>query len=311
VRGRPRRFCPHCEAEESIGPGEDLWPRAWRCARCGQGLPQARSFVALAPEIDDEHDGFDLANFDFLPEIEAEHFWFVSRNELISWLTRRFAPAPARALEVGCGTGFVLFALRDALPKTRLVGSELHTLGLQTARKRHGDAVELFQMDARQTHLAESVDLVGAFDVLEHIPQDEAVLAEIFRVLAPGGVLIATVPQHPWMWSAEDDLAKHQRRYCRGELARKAAAAGLEPVYQTSFTTLAFPLMVASRLLARLKATSRTLAEQTEAEFELSPGLSRVLLALARLEQVLRKCGVPLPFGGSQVLVARRPIEKT
>src|SRR6185436_16704781 len=107
--------------------------------------------------------------------------------------------------------------------------------------------------------LAGAVDLVGAFDVLEHIAEDGAVLAEIARSLRPGGVLIATVPQQPWMWSPTDELAHHRRRYRRGELAAKARAAGLRPLHQSSFTALAFPLMVAARLVERARPTRRSL----------------------------------------------------
>lgn len=303
---RPRRICAACGAETQLAADEDLWPKDGRCDSCSYALPEANGFVSLAPHLDDVSEGFDLKNFDLLPDLEAKHFWFVGRNELIGWLVRRYAPDAARALEIGCGTGFALYALRDALPRARLAGSELHSAGLLTARARHGESVELFQMDARKSGLVDAIDLIGAFDVLEHIPEDEAVLAEIRRMLKPGGIFIATVPQHPWAWSTTDDLAHHQRRYRIGELARKATAAGLEPVYQTSFTVLAFPLMVASRLVALMRRTPRTLEEQTAAEYVLSPTTSRAMLVLSRLEHVLRKLGLPMPFGGSQVLVARR-----
>jgi SAM-dependent methyltransferase len=220
---------------------------------------------------------------------------------------RRHAPTAQRVLEIGCGTGFVLSALRQALPAARITGSELHSRGLAAARRRHGDAVELIQMDARRCHLAETADLVGAFDVLEHIPQDGAVLEEIVRILRPGGILIATVPQHPWMWSTADDLAHHQRRYRRGELALKARAAGLQPIYQSSFVTLAFPLMVAMRLLERLRPTRQSLEAISETHLNVNPAVNGVLRRLGRLEQGLRRAGLPLPFGGSQVVVACKP----
>jgi len=158
-------------------------------------------------------------------------------------------------------------------------------------------------MDARHCHLREALDLVGAFDVLEHIAEDGDVLAEIARMLKPGGILIATVPQHPWLWSASDDYAHHQRRYRRGELAEKARSAGLKPLYQSSFTTLAFPMMVAARLMP----TRRSLEDISEHQLRLHPAVNWILLRLARLEHGLRRAGLPLPFGGSQILVARRP----
>jgi SAM-dependent methyltransferase len=307
ARPLPRRLCPCCGDDSGIDENGALWPRGWRCSACGFHAATVDDFVQLAPEFDEVDEGFDLELFNLLAPLEAKHFWFVSRNELIRWLVERHAPSAHRVLEIGCGTGFVLHALRAALPQARIAGSELHSQGLRTARERHGEGVELFQMDARRSGLADVLDLVGAFDVLEHIREDEAVLCEIGRMLKPGGVLIATAPQHPWMWSATDDMAHHQRRYRVGELARKATTAGLEKIYNTSFTTLAFPLMVASRLWARGKNVPPTLQQQTEAEYILSPTATKSMLTLSRIEQRLRTVGVPLPFGGSQVLVARRP----
>ncbi|HYD08043.1 MAG TPA: class I SAM-dependent methyltransferase [Reyranella sp.] len=302
-----QRLCPNCGAPSPIAPRDALWPLAWRCASCGYTLPRATGFAQLASALDETNEGFDLEGIDPLATVDEDHFWFGNRNELVRWLVRRHAPAARRVLEIGCGTGFVLSALRQALPAARITGSELHSRGLAAARRRHGEAVELIQMDARHCHLAESVDLVGAFDVLEHIPQDSAVLEEIARVLKPGGILIATVPQHPWMWSTADDLAHHQRRYRLGELARKARTAGLQPLYQSSFVALAFPLMVAMRLFERLRPIKPSIEAISETHLNVNPAVNGVLRGLGRLEQGLRRAGLPLPFGGSQVLVARRP----
>ncbi len=110
-------------------------------------------------------------------------------------------------------------------------------------------------MDARTSSLRNALDLVGAFDVLEHIPEDDRVLAEIHRMLKPGGVLIATVPQHQWLWSPVDEHAHHCRRYAVGELAKKARLVGFKTKYETSFGSLTLPFMVIDRL--RAKATKQ------------------------------------------------------
>jgi SAM-dependent methyltransferase len=194
--------------------------------------------VQLAPALDGVQSGYDSAAFGLLAGVEERHFWFVARNALIGWLVARFAPTALRVLEIGCGTGFVLKTLAETLPEAHLAGSELQTAGLAHARMRHGERIELLQMDARHPGLDAALDLVGAFDVLEHIPEDDAVLAALTRALRPGGILMASVPQHPFLWSTADDLAHHQRRYRRGELAAKCRAVGLEIVTTTSFVTL-------------------------------------------------------------------------
>jgi SAM-dependent methyltransferase len=297
-----QRICFKCGAASEIASGEDLWPKRWQCRACGSRLTESRGFVQLAPNLDTLNTGFDVGDFDALAQIEPTHFWFVARNELIEWLVRRFVGNVSRAMEIGCGTGYALRALRHALPSAKLIGTELHSNGLVHARARHADDVELIQMDARCTGLREAVDLIGAFDVLEHIPDDEDVLRNIFHALKPGGTLIATVPQHPWMWSAEDERAHHQRRYRIGELAQKAERAGLVSLYRSSYVALAFPLMALSRL-----TRGSTQDGCADAEFHISSAANYTLLAVCRAEHLLRRIGLNFPFGGSQVLVAQRP----
>jgi ubiquinone/menaquinone biosynthesis C-methylase UbiE len=304
------RFCPLCGTAVAIDRDESLWPASWVCRACDHVIARPNDIPQLAPSLDQTYDGFAYENFALLAAAEERSFWFQSRNELIRWLVQRYAPRAESVLEIGCGTGFALRALRQALPTARIAASELHSVGLATARQRHGSDVELIQMDARRCHLSDALDLVGAFDVLEHIPEDDRVLAEIARILKPGGILLATVPQHPWMWSTADDLALHQRRYRRGELALKARGAGLQPLYSSSFTTLAFPFMVASRMRGRLQKHKQSLAELADSQFDMPAAGNGLLLALARVEHLLRRMGVPLPFGGSQVLVARRPAQQ-
>jgi SAM-dependent methyltransferase len=303
------RHCRHCGVSDVMTGEGPLWPPEWVCGACGSGLAVKDGFVQLAPELDEGDLGYDTDSFEFLKKVESRHFWFKSRNTLIAWLVSRHAPRAQRVMEIGCGTGFVLNALKDALPQAVICGSELHSKGLVIARSRHGASVELIQMDARQTGLTNAVDLVGAFDVLEHIEEDEAVLTECARTLRPGGILIATVPQHRFMWSAQDEIAHHVRRYGRGELARKAESAGLETLYESSFVTLAFPLMAASRLLRGRGGGAQDDRSKVEAEFRLPAAANGVMLALQTAEHALRRAGVRFPFGGSQVLVARKPGE--
>lgn len=304
------RICPACGASSIIRENENLWPSNWVCVACDETLTNAHGFPLLAPSLDEVDEGFDLDTFPLLAEVESRHFWFRSRNELIRWLIRKYSPGARRVLEIGCGTGFALHALRDALPTAAIAGSELHSRGLLTAKLRHGSAVELFQMDARQGHLTNALDLIGAFDVLEHIPEDQEVLGQIARMLKPGGILIATVPQHTWMWSTADDIAFHQRRYRRGELATKATKAGLQTLYTSSFVTLAFPLMMASRIFERMRPQNLSLAELCAKEYRISDAANASLLGLCKIEHHLRRVGLPLPFGGSQILIAQRGLTR-
>jgi len=87
-------------------------------------------------------------------------------------------------------------------------------------------------MDARALPARNALDLVGAFDVIEHIVEDEAVLREVHAVLVNGGGFIAAVPQHPFLWSDLDDISGHVRRYTRPILVESVALAARD-IFQT------------------------------------------------------------------------------
>jgi SAM-dependent methyltransferase len=246
---------------------------------------------------------FDPSYFASLAAAEKDHFWFRARNRLLVWALERYFPNAASFLEVGCGTGFVLTGIRDAFPDLRLVGGEYYGAGLPFAHERL-PGVELTQLDARELPFEDEFDVVGAFDVIEHIDEDERVLAEIARALRPGGGLLLTVPQHPWLWSHADDRAMHKRRYRRAELVDKARGAGFEVLRATSFVSLLLPVMTASRVLARRRDTADC---DPMAEFEIPSALNRAFEAVLGLERALIRAGVSLPVGGSLLLIARLP----
>jgi SAM-dependent methyltransferase len=248
-----------------------------------------------------EAGGFDPGSFEHLAALEEGSFWFRGRNEIILWALDRYAPDAASMLELGCGTGFVLDGVHRARPQMRLVGSELFEEGLVHARRRLPD-VELVQLDARQMPYRDEFDVIGAFDVLEHIDDDQGVLTGCVQALRPGGTLVISVPQHPWMWSPADDYAHHVRRYTRRELRRKLAAAGLDVLRMTSFVTILLPAMAVSRVLQRGDAE----AYDPVGEHERAARLRRPLEATLRAERALIRRGISLPAGGSLLAIARQ-----
>ncbi len=255
----------------------------------------------FAPELADTVSGVDPKFFDQLVGLEAEHFWFVARNELIVGLANKFFPGARRLLEIGCGTGFVLRALAASRRWERLVGSELHPSGLVYARRRLPPEVELVQMDARDIPAAGVFDLTGAFDVIEHISEDEAVLRELRVATQTGGGIIVAVPQHPWLWSRADDIAYHQRRYRRGELEAKLARNGFEVLFSSSFTALLLPLMAASRLSGGAGGHD----DDGFHEFRLNHHVNNALTGILRAEVRLTLMGWKWPAGGSRIVVGR------
>jgi SAM-dependent methyltransferase len=203
-------------------------------------------------------------------------------------------------LEVGCGAGFVLTAVREAFPGLELTGTDVSTERLAHARDRL-PGVRLIELDALEPP-PHTFDVVCAFDVLEHIPDDGRVLTRIFEATAPRGGAILLVPQHPRLWSAADDYGHHVRRYTRPELIAKLEEAGFRATRATSFLTALLPIMVAARLRHRGRAKQYDLAAELVPPRPLNSLFERILDG----ERWLIDRGVSLPVGGSLLVVARR-----
>lgn len=288
------RLCPRC------GKPSGAYPPPSSCQFCGYVLETIEGHLAFAPELAHQSEGFEASYFDRLSRLEPGNFWFEARNQLLIWALQRYFPAASCFLEIGCGTGFVLAGIAKALPHLGLSGSEVFTAGLSIAARRTPRA-ELFQMDARQIPFVDHFDVIGAFDVLEHIREDDQVLAQMRQALRiPGGGIMITVPQHPFLWSKSDEYAHHVRRYRIGELEAKVERAGFKVVRATSFVSLLLPLMLAARLKQR-----RSGRFDPSAEFEISALANKVLSSVMSFERTILKAGLSFPAGGSLLLLAK------
>jgi SAM-dependent methyltransferase len=273
--------------------------------------PQAAQEIAgvkcFAPALAQAERSYPAEAFARLVELEANSFWFRSRNRIILRIFRKYLRQPARprVLEIGCGTGFVLSALQEQR-RFDLVGAEQHVAGLVWARRRLPE-VEFVQLDARSLPYQDAFDAIGAFDVIEHIREDEEVIASVRRALRPKGLFIVTVPQHAWLWSATDEQAHHQRRYSRVELRAKLERHGFKVRFCSSFVFALLPLMYLSRRRRRSPPAGADAPGGVDyTELSLPGPLDRLMDLVMRLDEWLIAAGVSLPAGGSLLMVAER-----
>jgi SAM-dependent methyltransferase len=285
-------YCPKCGSRAIAGNS---------CTSCSFSPPVLAGFEAYAPALAETAPGYNPEHYVSLAALEATNFWFQARNDLILWAFRKYFPEAKAYLEVGCGTGFVLGAIAEAFPGMEVQGSEIYVEGLGFAKSRVGKA-RLFQMDATQIPYREAFDVIGAFDVIEHIEDDVRVLEQMNLALRPGGGILLTVPQHQWLWSAQDDVAHHVRRYTREELCRKVEAAGFRVAWTSSFVSLLLPAMALSRFGKRDKAAPTD--EDIFSEFRIPRWLNLSMLAVMRIEHALMRIGIRFPLGGSRILAA-------
>jgi SAM-dependent methyltransferase len=143
-------------------------------------------------------------------------------------------------------------------------------------------------------------DLIAAFDVVEHVPDDQGSLRALGDLLAPSGCLITTVPAYQWMWSSHDEHHHHKRRYTLGQYRAICEKGGLRIRRATYFNSLLFPLIAAVRLL-------RIFSGQTGGDdaAEVSQPLNRILHGLFASERTLLR-HTDLRFGVSILVIADR-----
>jgi SAM-dependent methyltransferase len=272
-----------------------------QCNVCKASVTFINGFQAFAPLLAKEGGGFKVSYFQELAELEQNNFWFKARNKIILWALKKYKPNFNSYLEIGCGTGFVLSGISQTFPKAVLKGSEIFTDGLKFAAIRLPH-VKLMQMDARQIPFVTEFDILGAFDVLEHIKEDTAVIDEVYKALKPGGIFILSVPQHQWLWSKTDELAFHQRRYSNSELIKKLQATGFTILRSTSFVSTLLPAMVLSRTLNKANNSDF----DPKDEFLIHPLLNYIFEKMLLLELALIKIGFNFPLGGSRLVVAQK-----
>jgi SAM-dependent methyltransferase len=222
-----------------------------------------------------------------LTELEDTHWWYRERRHLLSRALN--GRRPGRALDVGAaGGGNTRVLLRHGW---RAAALEYGKDGAEVCAER---GVPVLRGDATRLPVGEqTLDLVVAFDVLEHLDDDGAAVAGIVRALRPGGTFLVAVPCDPKLWSAHDVAVGHVRRYTRPELLELLTGGGLVVEDVRSWMVLLRPAVALRR------------RSSSGSDLEEIPGwLNRGLLALVAVERWLPVGRLP---GVSLLARARKP----
>lgn len=242
------------------------------------------------------------AEYDNLAAIEPEHWYYAGKREIVrTWLRRSGLLRPdARLLDCGAGTG--LFA-EEMAAACRVLVLDDHEESLRRLRARFSSGQVLALSGDAIPLPAASLEMVTALDVLEHVPDDRAVVAEFARVLKPGGCVVITVPALMLLWSEWDEVLHHFRRYRRAELAALFNAAEWEVEHCTYTNALALPFVLVLRRGRRLWRRLG-LIRAGRSEDHLPPRWVNRLARWSFVAPAVRRW--PVPFGVSLLLVARR-----
>ncbi|HVM98100.1 MAG TPA: methyltransferase domain-containing protein [Candidatus Acidoferrales bacterium] len=236
-------------------------------------------------------------------QIEATHWWFEGRRAIFDGILRSLdLPKDSLLVDLGCGTGANLNFLTGY---GKAIGLDWGAAAARYARQR--TSVPVFRGDVTALPFRSgSVDLITAFDLVEHIDDDSACVRELARVCRPGGHVLVTVPAAPWMWGRQDTINHHKRRYSGPDLADLFREQGLEIRRFTHLNTLLYPVVAAVRLFRRVVPEKNG---ELVSDFSMNkPGpMNTILGRLFSMEAHLIKHW-DLPVGVSLLCLARKPL---
>jgi len=233
--------------------------------------------------------------YDSIAQLEHANWWYESRRRLFGMLIKRYCPGCTNALDIGCGTGANMRVLSRYCPS--VAGIDISPAALAYCRKkglknvRQGSITSIPFDDS-------TFGLVLCSDVLEHV-DDEKAIAEIHRVLQPGGHAILGVPAFPALWNDNDDLSQHLRRYRARDVRRL-----LHDFTIQKLTYWNASLFLPAWLIARKQRLFPNKVQQNN--LSLIPRIAdSALKAWFGLENAFAAYG-KLPFGVSVIAVARK-----
>ena len=241
---------------------------------------------------------------------EQDNWWFVSRRRILMSLLRRLLPSRSdlEILDAGCGTGINLEYLNEF---GRVTGVDVSEDAIEFCRKRGNENVQRGDLTSLEWE-DDRFDLVTVLDVIEHIDEDRAALAELIRVTKPGGHILITVPAFPALWSEHDEINHHRRRYRAGEIRDLVTASGCRIRKFTYMNAFLFPIAYAVRTWQKVRrAISGPPAHPPRTDFvDYHPVVNSLLTAIFTSETPLVST-TGLPFGLSLLCLARKDERKS
>ncbi len=231
-----------------------------------------------------------------------------SRAYALGAIRRLNAAATPIILEVGCASGFFVSDLVAAFPQAHVMGAD-YTLETLEALAERVPGIPLMRFDLTRCPLPDaSVDIVVTLNVLEHIERDDLAVRHMYRILKPGGLMIAEVPAGPALFDAYDKLLMHYRRYDMGRLEKLVEAAGFRTLEKSHLGFLIYPAFWLTKKLTRLKASlvASDAKAAVERSIETTGRLNRLANPLMACEDWLRRRAY-LSFGIRCLICCRKP----
>jgi 2-polyprenyl-3-methyl-5-hydroxy-6-metoxy-1,4-benzoquinol methylase len=240
--------------------------------------------------------------YSHIQKIENQHWWYVARRKIIfDWVLRILAQYDApKILDVGCGTGCNLEYLRSHGYRD-VVGLDFSTSALEFCHSRGLQQVVCAD-GTFPPFKDQAFEMITSLDMIEHVQEDAASLRALGNMLKPNGRLVIFTPAFQFLWSWQDEVSHHYRRYTAPDLRAKVEAAGLHIEKLTYANTLLFPLIWAGRTLLKISGREGKGTSENDLHPSWSNGILESIFAAER--PLLRH--IDMPFGVSLLCVARK-----
>ena len=279
--------CPKCK--EEILKNVDKYI----CKSCNKIYPIINNIPYFEEDIGNEEYNFNeyQVEIDKIANAEQNHFWFKSRRNLIQQVFNKFISKQDNIIEIGAGTGSIARMLK--FNNYNMSIGEIHPNGIEYALKNNSQNLPIYQFNIMNNPFKNHFDVVGLFDVLEHIEDDKLAINNISKMLKGGGRIVLTVPAHMWLWCEEDEVSNHFRRYELDSLKKMLISEGFIIKYATHFFISIVPL-----LYLRTKSKSSD-------EITINPIVNFILSIVSNIENNILKF-ISSKIGGSIIIVAEK-----
>jgi len=263
------------------------------CSSCKEEYPIIQNVPYFNKDINSQEYNFNeyAIEIDKIANAELEHFWFKSRRNLILQVFNKYISKKDKIIEIGAGTGSVARMLNENGYDLSI--GEIHEHGIKYALKNNQAKLPIYQFDIMKNPFKNHFDVVGLFDVLEHIKDDELAIKYIYTMLRDNGKIIITVPAHMWLWCEDDEVSNHYKRYELDSLKELLKQEGFRIKYATNFFISIIPL-----LYLRTKSNS-------SAKIKINPIINIILSTISNIENKFLNL-ISSKIGGSIIIVAEK-----
>jgi SAM-dependent methyltransferase len=234
-------------------------------------------------------------------EIEESYFWFLARNEILSKIIKDKTTLKSsdNVADIGCGTGGFAKVLQQDL-NFNVTCIDTEELAIEYCKKRGLNDLHLGDLKSFLDVKSKKYKAAFMLDVIEHIPDDQEVVNQVYQLLETDGYFIAAVPAFQWLWSKHDEIHMHYRRYNQNNFKKIFINAGFEVQYVSYFNTFLFLPAVFKRFLDKLLKR-----ESDKPVDEVSSLINNLFLKIFKSEKnLLGK--IAFPFGLSILLIAKK-----